>query len=64
MKISIVIETRHEIIKISPVIRERERLKLDYFILPTTALILYYGQNFEGISMFRLIEEVIMSAPR
>ena len=35
MKICIVLGTRPEIIKISPVIRECERLNLDYFILHT-----------------------------
>ncbi len=35
MKISIILETRPEIIKFSPIIRECERLGLDYFILHT-----------------------------
>jgi len=35
MKISIILGTRPEIIKMSPVIRECERLKLDYFVLHT-----------------------------
>jgi UDP-N-acetylglucosamine 2-epimerase (non-hydrolysing) len=35
MKISIVLGTRPEIIKMSPIVRECERLKLDYFILHT-----------------------------
>ena len=48
MKISIVIGTRSWIIKMNPMIRERVRLKLGYFVLPTAALFLYYGQNFEG----------------
>jgi len=33
MKISIVLGTRPEVIKMSPVIRECERLDLNYFIL-------------------------------
>jgi UDP-N-acetylglucosamine 2-epimerase (non-hydrolysing) len=33
MKISIVLGTRLEIIKFSPIIRECERFDLDYFIL-------------------------------
>ena len=33
MKIAVVLGTRPEIIKMSPVIRECERLSLDYFIL-------------------------------
>jgi UDP-N-acetylglucosamine 2-epimerase (non-hydrolysing) len=35
MRISIILGTRPEIIKMSPVIRECERLKLDYFVLHT-----------------------------
>jgi UDP-N-acetylglucosamine 2-epimerase (non-hydrolysing) len=35
MKISIIVGTRPEIIKMSPIIRECEKLKLDYFILHT-----------------------------
>ena len=35
MKIAIIVGTRPEIIKMSPVIRECERLGLDYFILHT-----------------------------
>ena len=35
MKIAIILGTRPEIIKMSPVIRECERRKLDYFILHT-----------------------------
>ena len=35
MKISIVLGTRPEIIKFSPIIRECKRLGLDYFILHT-----------------------------
>ena len=46
MKISIVIETRPEIIKISPVIRECERLGLDYFILHTGQ---HYSYNMDKV---------------
>jgi UDP-N-acetylglucosamine 2-epimerase (non-hydrolysing) len=35
MKLSIVLGTRPEIIKMSPIIRVCERLSLDYFILHT-----------------------------
>jgi UDP-N-acetylglucosamine 2-epimerase (non-hydrolysing) len=35
MKVSIVLGTRPEIIKMSPIIREYERQALDYFILHT-----------------------------
>jgi len=35
MKIALVIGTRPEIIKMSPIIRESERRGLDYFILHT-----------------------------
>lgn len=37
MKISVVLGTRPEIIKMSPIIRECERLGSDYFILHTGA---------------------------
>jgi UDP-N-acetylglucosamine 2-epimerase len=33
MRVSIILDTRPEIIKSSPIIREYERLDLDYFIL-------------------------------
>ena len=44
MKISIILGTRPEIIKMSPIIRECERLQLDYFVLHT-------GQTFKTIAL-------------
>ena len=35
MKVSIILGTRPEIVKFSPIIRECERLSLNYFILHT-----------------------------
>jgi len=46
MKISIVLGTRPEIIKFSPVIRECERLGLDYFILHTGQ---HYSYNMDRV---------------
>ncbi|MCK4491812.1 MAG: UDP-N-acetylglucosamine 2-epimerase, partial [Candidatus Altiarchaeales archaeon] len=46
MKISIVLGTRPEIIKMSPVIRECERLGLDYFILHTGQ---HYSYNMDKV---------------
>ena len=38
MKIAIIVGTRPEIIKMSPIIRECERLNIDYFILKNILL--------------------------
>ena len=46
MKISIVLGTRPEIIKFSPIIRECERLGLDYFILHTGQ---HYSYNMDRV---------------
>lgn len=46
MKLSIVLGTRPEIIKMSPVIRECERLGLDYFILHTGQ---HYSYNMDRV---------------
>ena len=46
MKICIVVGTRPEIIKMSPIIRECERLKLDYFILHTGQ---HYSYNMDQV---------------
>jgi len=46
MKISIVLGTRPEIIKMSPVIRECEKQGLDYFILHTGQ---HYSYNLDKI---------------
>ena len=46
MKIAIVLGTRPEIIKMSPVIRECERLGLDYFILHTGQ---HYSYNMDRV---------------
>lgn len=46
MKISVVLGTRPEIIKLSPVIRECERLGLDYFILHTGQ---HYSYNMDRV---------------
>jgi len=57
MKIGIVVGTRPEIIKMSPVIRECERLKLDYFILHT-------GQHY-SYSMDRVFfEQLVLPRPK
>src|SRR3990170_1276863 len=46
MKISIILGTRPEIIKFSPIVRECEQLKLDYFILHTGQ---HYSYNMDKI---------------
>ena len=46
MKISTILGTRPEIIKISPIIRECEKKKLDYFILHTGQ---HYSYNLDKI---------------
>ena len=46
MKISIVLGTRPEIIKFSPIIRECEQLRLDYFILHTGQ---HYSYNMDKV---------------
>ena len=46
MKICIILGTRPEIIKMSPVIRECERLGLDYFILHTDQ---HYTYNMDKV---------------
>ena len=46
MKLSIVLGTRPEIIKMSPIIRECERLALDYFILRTGQ---HYSYNMDKV---------------
>ena len=51
MKIAIILGTRPEIIKMSPVIRECERLKLCYFILHTGQ---HYTYNMDKIFFERL----------
>jgi UDP-N-acetylglucosamine 2-epimerase (non-hydrolysing) len=46
VKISIILGTRPEIIKFSPIIRECERLHLDYFILHTGQ---HYSYNMNSV---------------
>jgi UDP-N-acetylglucosamine 2-epimerase (non-hydrolysing) len=46
LKVSIVLGTRPEIIKMSPVIRECERLDLDYFIIHTGQ---HYSYNMDRV---------------
>jgi UDP-N-acetylglucosamine 2-epimerase (non-hydrolysing) len=46
MKISVVVGTRPEIIKMSPIIRECERLNLDYFILHSGQ---HYSHNMDQV---------------
>ena len=46
MKIAIVLGTRPEIIKMSPIIRECERLGLDYFVLHTGQ---HYSYNMDRV---------------
>ena len=46
MSISIIVGTRPEIIKMSPIIRECEKLNLDYFILHTGQ---HYSYNMDRI---------------
>jgi UDP-N-acetylglucosamine 2-epimerase (non-hydrolysing) len=52
MKISIIVGTRPEIIKMSPIIRECEKLNLDYFILHTGQ---HYSYNMDRI-FFKQLE--------
>jgi len=51
MKISIVLGTRPEIIKMSPIIRECERLNVDYFILHTGQ---HYSYNMDRVFFSQL----------
>lgn len=51
MKIAIVLGTRPEIIKMSPIIRECERIDLDYFILHTGQ---HYSYNMDKVFFDRL----------
>lgn len=46
MKISVILGTRPEIIKFSPIIRECERLGLDYFVLHTGQ---HYSYNMDRV---------------
>jgi len=57
MKISIVVGTRPEIIKMSPIIRECERLDLDYFILHTGQ---HYSYNMDRV----FFEQLEIPQPR
>ena len=57
MKISIIIGTRPEIIKMSPVIRECEKQNIDYFILHTGQ---HYSYNLDKI----FFEELELPAPK
>jgi len=57
MKISIILGTRPEIIKMSPVIRELENQTLDYFILHTGQ---HYSYNLDKI----FFEELELPAPK
>jgi UDP-N-acetylglucosamine 2-epimerase (non-hydrolysing) len=57
MKIAIVVGTRPEIIKMSPVMQECENRKLDYFVLHTGQ---HYAYNLDGI----FFEELGLSQPR
>lgn len=56
-KIAIVVGTRPEIIKMSPIIRECERLGLDYFILHTGQ---HYDFNLDGV----FFEQLKLPRPR
>ena len=51
MKISIIIGTRPEIIKMSPIIKECERLRLDYFVLHTGQ---HYSYNLDKVFFAQL----------
>ena len=51
MKVSIILGTRPEIIKMSPVIRELEKQSLGYFILHTGQ---HYSYNLDGIFFHEL----------
>jgi len=57
IKISIIVGTRPEIIKMSPIIRECERLYLDYFILHTGQ---HYSYNLDKI----FFEELELPLPK
>ncbi|MGQ9744215.1 MAG: non-hydrolyzing UDP-N-acetylglucosamine 2-epimerase [Candidatus Bathycorpusculaceae bacterium] len=57
MKISIVLGTRPEIIKMSPIIRECERLGLDYFILHTGQ---HYSYNMDDV----FFEQLSLTKPK
>jgi UDP-N-acetylglucosamine 2-epimerase (non-hydrolysing) len=57
MKLSIILGTRPEIIKMAPVIRECEKRKLDYFILHTGQ---HYSYNMDKI----FFEELNLSLPK
>ena len=57
MKISIILGTRPEIIKMSPIIRECEKLRLDYFILHTGQ---HYSYNLDKI----FFEELELPKPK
>ena len=57
MKVAIIVGTRPEIIKMSPVIRECENRKLDYFILHTGQ---HYAYNLDAI----FFEELGLPRPR
>ena len=46
MKVSIILGTRPEIVKLSPIIRECEKLRLDYFILHTGQ---HYSYNMDKV---------------
>jgi len=46
MKISVILGTRHEIVKFSPIIRECSKLSLDYFILHTGQ---HYSYNMDKV---------------
>lgn len=57
MKVSIVLGPRPEIIKMAPVIRECERLALDYFIVHT-------GQHYSYNMDEALFDELKLSDPK
>jgi len=57
MKISIIVGTRPEIIKMAPIIRECERLNLDYFILHTGQ---HYTYNMDRV----FFEQLELPEPR
>jgi len=57
MRLSIIVGTRPEIIKMSPIIRECERLQVDYFILHTGQ---HYSYNMDHV----FFEQLELPAPR
>ena len=59
MKISIILGTRPEIIKMSPIIRKCEKQRLDYFILHTGQ---HYSYNLDRI-FFEKYAIIIILAP-